>query len=118
MMTRTDIINTIADDIRKQAADFIRDVDYYEVRRCHPATRCYEGETSGCAIHYNVDINGGEIVDGFILDTDGRECPRLTEYLTENFPDLWDDIEGMISDEFENEIEPTYGDLADDWRKE
>ena len=95
-MTRTSIINRIADDVRKQIESRINDYSDDDLRRYPPETGNYESEQT--TIDYCLDICGGVITDGVIYDKNGWPCVRLTEYLNENFPDLSADINRMLEE--------------------
>lgn len=95
-MTRTSIINSIADDVRRQIESRINDHSDTDLLRYPPETGNYESEQT--AIDYCLDICGGVITDGVIYDKNGRPCVRLTEYLNENFPDLSADISRMLEE--------------------
>lgn len=95
-MTRTSIINRIADDVRTQIERRICDYSDRDLLRYPPETGNYESEQT--TIDYCLDICGGVITDGTIYDKDGRPRVRLTEYLNENFPDLSTDINRMLEE--------------------
>jgi len=95
-MTRTSIINRIADDVRTQIERRINDYSDRDLLRYPPETGNYESEQ--IAIDYCLDICGGVITDGVIYDKNGWPRVRLTEYLNENFPDLSTDINRMLEE--------------------
>ena len=95
-MTRTSIINSIADDVRTQIERRINDYSDRDLLRYPPETGYYENEQT--AFVYCLNICGGVITDGVIYAKDGRPCVRLTEYLNENLPDLSADISRMLEE--------------------
>lgn len=95
-MTRTSIINSIADDVRTQIERRINDYSDRDLLRYPPETGNYESEQT--TIDYCLDICGGVITDGTIYDKNGQPHVRLSEYLNENFPDLSADINRMLEE--------------------
>lgn len=111
-MTRTDILNTIVEDVLLQIQARVNDETVDELNRCPAHTGNFDDDKNGCPIHYNLDLSWGWITKAIIYNKDGYPHKNLSEYLKKNFPVVYDEVEAMLMNA-DKEPEPTFGDLID-----